>query len=37
MKLETLSTIAIGRKSFGGWCQWVLDDACHAFEWLFSH
>jgi hypothetical protein len=18
----------------GSWCQWVLDDACHAFEWL---
>ena len=28
------NTIDNAAGSFGGWCQWVLDDACHAFEWL---
>jgi hypothetical protein len=29
------SPLAGGR--LGGYCQWVLDAACQAVEWLFSH
>jgi hypothetical protein len=32
--IEARNTIDHATGSFGGWCQWVLDDACHAFEWL---
>ena len=32
--IEVQNTIDHATGSFGGWCQWVLDDACHAFEWL---